>query len=45
MRPNINIDADDLERVDEYGRSEGIRREEALARLVRTGLEVEGYDE
>jgi hypothetical protein len=44
VRPNVNIDADDLEQVDAYAADNGLRRAEALARLITSALETEGYD-
>lgn len=42
VRPNIDLDEEELELVEQYAQEHGLKRRRAWADLVRAGLESEG---
>lgn len=44
QRPKVSMVQDDtMQRVDEYARDNGLRRDRAYGELIERGLDAEGY--
>lgn len=43
LRPQIDVDDETMERINEYAEENGLRKPRAYATLLKAGLDAEGF--